>query len=205
MRAPDNQNFAPTAKNAKLSDRDVALRRILRNAPQDLWLDTIRRTTGDRHNTLIYWMLSQPECDFAVAAHAFYRCNPASYLQDPAPLATRPGPAQIFAVVLKNWEIGYYRTHNLRLEALDIDPDLQKRLHDELKAQSALPFTIPQEILYPAASGKLVRLSSSQSPNDAPHLWPLYAKLGLQVSDTAPGLKRRVAQAKGFLKRVGIR
>jgi hypothetical protein len=42
------------------------------------------------------------------------------------------------------------------------------------------------------------------SPDDAIHLWAIFADLGLQVPDTAPGMKRRLEQAKGLLKKVGI-
>ncbi len=205
MFSPDNHNAAPNANRAKVSHSEVTLRRILRNAPQDLWLDTIRRTRSDAHNGLVYWMLSQPECDFAVAAHAFYRSNPAFYLDNPKPLKLRPGPADIFALVLINWDTGYFRTHKLKVETDDAHPRVLSRLHQKLLAfpRGSLPFTIPEELLHPEG-GTPAQVPAHLSPDDAAHLWPIYAELGLRVPDTAPGIKRRMAQAKGLLKKVGL-
>ena len=92
MVLPDNRNAPPNPNRARISESEFRLRNLLKHAPQDLWLDTIRRTRGDAHNGLIYWMLSQPQCDFAVAAHAFYRRNPANQVDHPQPLPARPGP-----------------------------------------------------------------------------------------------------------------
>ena len=102
MVSPDNQNAAPNPNRAKVSASEVKLRRILRDAPQDLWLETIRRTRSDAHNSLIYWMLSQPECDFAIAAHAFYRSNPAAQLDHPS-VCARDAPlssAKTWAILM---------------------------------------------------------------------------------------------------------
>lgn len=205
MNSLDNRNAPPNASRTKVSRNEVILRRILRNAPQDLWLDTIRRTRSDAHNGLIYWMLSQPECDFAIAVHAFYRSNPSFYLDNPTPLVLRPGPANIFSLVLVNWDTGYYRNHKLKVEATDVHPRIVERLQQKLLTypRGTLPFTIPQELLQPAG-GTSAYVAPNLSPDDASDLWPIYAEMGLRVAETAPGLKRRVARAKDFLKRVGL-
>lgn len=205
MVSPDNQNAPPNTNRAKISDSEVVLRRVLRDAPQDLWLDTIRRTRSDAHNGLIYWMLSQPECDFAIAAHAFYRSNPVFHVDNPQPLTLRPGPAHIFALVLVNWDTGFFRTHNLKVEPVDVHPRILTRLNQKMLVhpRGTLPFQIPKELLQPKG-GVPAQVPSRLSPDDAPHLWPIYADLGLQVPDTAPGIQRRVDKAKDLLKKIGI-
>ncbi len=205
MVSPDNQNAPPNPNRVKVSESEVALRRILRDAPQDLWLDTIRRTRSDAHNGLIYWMLSQPECDFAIAAHAFYRSNPVFHLENPKPLSLKPGPWDIFSLVLVNWDTGFFRTHNLRVEPVDVHPRVLARLNQKMLAhpRGSLPFQIPKELLDPQGGTSLL-VPPRLSPDEAKHLWPIYADLGLSVPDTAPGMPRRVERAKGLLKRMGI-
>lgn len=182
------------------------LRRILKSAPQDLWLDTARRTSGNIHDDLIHWMLNQPECDFAIAAYAFYRSNPASHLTDPQPLPSRPTSSEIFALVLLNWDMGFYRTHKLRLDDKDIDQRQVRRLNQKLLAwpKGALPFTIPARLLE-TGGGVPVQLPKYLSPDHAAHLVPLYQALGLRVQPPRPGLRRRVAKATDLLSRVTFR
>jgi len=203
MAFPDNQNTPPNPNRAKVSDSEVALRRALKGAPQDLWLDTIRRTRSDAQNGLIYWMLSQPECDFAIAVHAFYRSNPAVHLEDPKPLPPRPGPSNIFAQVLLNWDTGSFRTHYLKVEPIDAHPRVIARLNKQIAAypRGSLPFTIPNAFLNPDG-GLPVQVPPHMSPDDSAHLWPHYADLGLRVPDTAPGMPRRIEWAKGIWNKV---
>lgn len=205
MVSSDNQNGPPNPNRAKTSDSEATLRRALRAAPQDLWLDTIRRTRGDAHNGLIYWMLSQPECDFAIAAHAFYRSDPAFHLDNPKALPLRPSSSNIFALVLVNWDTGFFRTHNLRVETADVHPRVLARINEMMLAhpRGSLPFNIPKKLLNPQG-GIPANVPPGLSPDDAIHLWPIYADLSLQVPDTPPGMKRRIEQAKGLLKMVGL-
>lgn len=185
---------------------EIALRRILKDAPQDLWLDTIRRTRPNQHDSLIYWMLNQTACDFAIAMHAFYRSDPARYLDHPAPLPMRPGTTDIFACILLNWDTGSYRTHKLRIEEKDAPARIISRVNQKVLARprGSLPFTIPQRFLDPAGGAPL-HLPAHLSPSHARHLWPIYKALGLDVPDTPPGLQRKMAQAKTLLKRFGLR
>ena len=69
--------------------------------------------------------------------------------------------------------------------------------------RASLPFQIPKELLDPKG-GVPAQVPTRQSPDNAPHLWPIYADLGLQVPDTAPGIQRRVDKAKDLLKKIGI-
>jgi hypothetical protein len=205
MVTPDNRNAAPNPNRAKVSASEVKLRRILRDAPQDLWLETIRRTRSDAHNGLIYWMLSQPECDFAIAAHAFYRSNPAAQLDNPKPLPLRPSASNIFALVLINWDTGFFQTHKLKVEAVDVHPRVLAGVQEKMLGhpRGSLPFSIPRQLLT-LDGGTPAYVSPTLSPDDAIHLWAIFADLGLQVPDTAPRMKRRLEQAKGLLKKVGI-
>lgn len=206
MVLPDNRNSPPNPNRTRISDSEFRLRNLLKNAPQDLWLDTIRRTRGDAHNGLIYWMLSQPQCDFAVAAHAFYRSNPAHFVDNPQPLPARPGPDNLFAVVLFNWDTGSYRTHKLRVEAQDAHPRMIARLNQKLMVYMNgrnLPFRVPPEFQRPEG-GQPVQVPAHLSPDDHPRIWSLYADLGLAVPDSPPGLKRKLSAAKGLLRKVGI-
>ena len=184
----------------------ATLRRILKSAPQDLWLDTIRRTTDGVHNDLVHWMLDQPECDFAIAAYAFYRSDPVIKLSDPQPLRPRPDISETFAQVLLNWDVGFYRTHKLSLEESDISARTISRLRQKLLAwpKGALPFTIPARLL-DTQGGEPVQLPAHMSPDHASHLWVLYRALGLRVHPTKPGLRRHVAKATGLLTKVTFR
>lgn len=175
---------------------EAALRRVLKDAPQDLWLDTIRRTKGRMHDRLIHWMICQTQCDFAIAVHAFYKADPAHHLDLPRPLPAKPGPSDIFAQLLVNWDMGYYRTHNLAVEARDVETRQLVRINQKVMARprGSLPFRIPARFLDPQG-GQRMRLSADQSPDNARHLWPLYAALDLAVPDTAPGVSRKVANA----------
>ena len=205
MVSPDNQNAAPNPNRAKVSDSEVKLRRILRDAPQDLWLDTIRRTRSDAHNGLIYWMLSQPECDFAIAAHAFYRSNPIAHLENPKALPLHPSAANMFALVLINWDTGFFRTHNLKVEAVDVHPRVLAGVQEKMLGfpRGSLPFKIPQKLLS-LEGGTTAHVPPTLSPDNVVNLWTIFADLGLHVPDTAPGMKRRLEQARGLLKKVGI-
>lgn len=181
------------------------MRHLLRSAPQDLWLDTIRRTRSDAHNGLVYWMLSQPECDFAVATHAFYRSNPTFQLANPAPLSPRPGPDNIFALVLVNWDTGFFRNHNLRVDAVDAHPRAIASLNTMLSARprGTLPFTIPEKLLKPEG-GLPLSLPKSLSPADASQLWPLYVDMGLTVPALPPGFQRNAETVKTILRKARI-
>ena len=205
MVLPDNRDAQSNPARARISESELRLRNLLKGAPQDLWLDTIRRTRSDAHNRLVYWMLSQPQCDFAVAAHAFYRSNPAQFIDNPAPLPPRPGPENLFAVVLMNWDTGSFRTHNLRVEAQDAHPRMISRINQKLMvhAPGSLPFRIPRELRQPKG-GQPMALPGFLSPDEQRNLWSLYADLGLNVPDTPPGWRRRVAVAKGVMQKMGI-
>ncbi|SFS19508.1 hypothetical protein [Yoonia litorea] len=188
-----------------MSDNDFRIRNLLKHAPQDLWLDTIRRARSDAHNGLIHWMLSQPQCDFAVAAHAFYRSNPAQHVDRPQPLPARPGPDNLFAVVLFNWDTGSFRTHNLMVEAQDAHPRMMSRLNQKLlvHATNSLPFHIPTEFQRPQG-GVPAQVPSQLSPDTDPRIWSLYADLGLNVPDQPPGLGRKLASAKNLIRKIGL-
>lgn len=205
MALSDNRNAPPNPNRAKISQSEVALRRALKGAPQDLWLDTIRRTRSDAQNGLIYWMLSQPECDFAIAVHAFYRSDPIFHVDNPKPLPPRPGPSNLFALVLLNWDTGSFRTQLLKVEPEDAHPRVVTALREKIDSlpRGALPFNIPKPFVEPQG-GSHAQVPPHLSPDDAAHLWPLYADLGMRVPETAPGMKRRVEWARDMLKKVGI-
>ncbi len=187
------------------SRAEVDLRRILKASPQDLWLETIRRTKGAEHDGLVHWMISQTGCDFAVAVHAFYRSDPGQHLDLPRPLPARPGPSDIFAQLLINWDLGYFRTHVLAVEREDVDPRQLVRINQKVmaRARGSLPFNIPRRFLNPEG-GLPLDLPPQLSPDEARHLWPLYAELGLRVQPAAPGIPRTVAKAKTLLHKIRI-
>ncbi|PUB17004.1 hypothetical protein [Yoonia sediminilitoris] len=184
----------------------TALKRILKTAPQDLWLDTARRATSKMHNPLIHWMLAQPECDFSVAVHAFYRSNPVLRIGQGRPLPPRPDHTEIFAQTLLNWDKGFYRNHAIAVGPEDITSRATKRIRQKLMAwpKGALPFKVPSRFLSPSG-GAPIDLPAHLNPNDAAHLWPLYNRLGLRVPAAAPGLPRRLARAKDLLDLVSFR
>ncbi|WP_106746531.1 hypothetical protein [Yoonia maritima] len=182
---------------------DLSIRHVLKGAPQDLWLDTIRRAKYASHNTLISWMLSQPECDFAIAVHAFYRSNPAKHLDDPKPLPAHPEPDDIFSRVLIQWDIGFYRTHRLAVEERDAPLRQIARLNQKIIARprGSLPFQVPARFLEPKG-GTTLSLPAHLSPTAVHNIWKKYADAGLDVPASAPGLPRQIAQIKNrFLRR----
>lgn len=187
------------------SPAEAALRRLLKSSPQDLWLETQRRSKGTQHDSLIHWMICQTECDFAVAVHAFYRSNPGQHLDLPRPLPTKPGPSDIFAQVLINWDLGYYRDHMLAVESRDVDPRQLVRINQKVMARprASLPFLIPARFLDPKG-GTPVQLPPHLSPDDAKHLWPLYAELGLRVPHAPPGMARKLAALKSLADRIRV-
>ncbi len=202
-----NANPKPKAdSDARQSTAEAALRRVLKTAPQDLWLDTIRRTRGQTHNQLIFWMLSQTECDFAVAVHAFYRSDPGYHLDNPKALSPRPGPDDIFDLALLNWDKGYYRAHKLQLGQRDIHHRTLARINQKAMARprGSLPFNIPARFLQPDGGAPLA-LPPHLNPDNAAHLWSLYNTLGLHVPSAAPGLSRRMAKAKNVLNMMSFR
>lgn len=206
MTHPERTPRETAESDVRQSRAKAALMRVLKTAPQDLWLDTIRRTKPGIHDDLVFWMLSQVECDFAVAIHAFYRSDPAYHLDNPHPLPSKPGEADLFALTLLNWDKGYYRTHKLRVQDQDVDARTLARINQKAMARprGSLPFGLPGRFLNPAG-GDPVHLPPYLSPDNAVHLWPIYADLGLHVPHAAPGLPRRVAKAKGMLSKVRFR
>lgn len=205
MVLPDNRNGPPNPNRARISESEFRMRNLLKHAPQDLWLDTIRRTRGDAHNGLIYWMLSQPQCDLAVAAHAFYRSNPANYVDNPQPLPARPGPDNLFAVVLFNWDTGSFRNHKLLVETQDAHPRMIARLNQKLLVHAAgqLPFRVPAELQRPEG-GQPMQVPSHLSPDHNPKVWSLFADLGLLVHDSPPGLMRKLAVFRNLFRRLNF-
>ncbi|WP_341368057.1 hypothetical protein [Yoonia sp. BS5-3] len=191
IKLPMNQATSPHRAPTKA---ETALQRVLKSAPQELWLDTIRRCKGPQHDGLISWMINQPQCDFAVAVHAFYRSDPGHYLDLPRPLPTAPEPSDIFAQLLINWDAGYYRDHQLAVDKRDIDPRQLVRINQKIAARppGSLPFSVPKRFLDPVG-GAARLLPPSLSPDNARHLWPIYAQLGLQVPPSAPGIRRTLA------------
>ncbi len=199
------QDPSPPPEKTPASKAEIALRRILRSAPQDLWLDTIRRTKGPQHDGLVHWMLGQAECDFAVAVHALYRSDPIKHLASGKTLPARPGHHDIFAQILLNWDTGSYRAHRLRVQTVDAHPSQIARLKEAVAAQkqSTLPFAIPQQFLDPRG-GKTLRLLKGQSPDDAPQLWKIYQALGLDVLSSPPGVGRVFAMLSAARDRLGL-
>lgn len=185
----------PTGPSNSASQPESALRKILKDAPQNLWLDTVRRARFATHNSLVAWMLDQPECDFAVAVHAFYRSNPAQHLDAPKALPARPNADEIFAQCLINWDTGSYRTHRLKVEECDAPLRQISRLHQKVIARprGSLPFHIPQRFLEPKG-GIPLELPEHMNPENAPDLWKIYTAAGLTVPNTAPGLPRKFAE-----------
>jgi len=184
---------------------EETLRNILKSSPQELWLETIRRTRGPEHDTLVHWMISQTQCDFAVAVHAFFRSDPGQYLDMPRPLPTRPGPSDIFAQLLLNWDTGYYRLDQLAVERQDVDPHLLVRINQKVmaRARGSLPFNIPRRFLDPEG-GSPSQLAAHLSPDESVHLWPIYSELGLRVHKAPPGLARKLAHVRDFFFRFGV-
>ena len=182
---------------------EYAVRQILKGAPQDLWLDTVRRARFAAHNSLVSWMINQPECDFAVAVHAFYRSNPAQHLDAPKALPPRPTQDEIFAQCLINWDTGSFRTHRLKVEECDAPLRQISRLHQKVIARprGSLPFQIPLRFLEPKG-GETLKLSAHLNPEDAPDLWAKYSAAGLEVPRTAPGLPRKLA---GIMRKLSLR
>jgi hypothetical protein len=192
----------PPGQSFSVSQSEIAIRQVLKGAPQDLWLDTIRRARFAAHNPLISWMLNQPECDFAIAVHAFYRSNPVQHLDTPKALPPRPDADQIFAQCLINWDTGFYRTHRLKVEECDAPLRQISRLHQKVIARprGSLPFRIPPRFLEPRG-GTLLQLSDNLNPENAPDLWAKYADAGLNVPSTAPGLSRKFA---GIMRKMNL-
>jgi len=203
MISPDNINAPPKTSKPKRSESEITLRRLLKSSPQDLWLDTLRRSQRPQHNSLIYWMLNQIECDFAIAAHAFYHSDPASHLDNPKPLPSRPSASDIFALVLLNWDTGSYRTHRLKIGVEDVSPRMIAQINQKVMVhpQGALPFRIPDRFLDPTG-GAPVNVPAHMSPDDAAHLRPIYDNLGLTIDDAPPGISRQIARARSFLSRI---
>ncbi|MEL7181773.1 MAG: hypothetical protein AAFN63_18430 [Pseudomonadota bacterium] len=204
MFSPDNATTPPIASKPKLTENEMLLRRVLKSSPQDLWLDTLRRTMGPEHDNLVYWMLGQTECDFAIAVHAFYRSDPAKHLDDPKPLPQRPGVSDLFALVLLNWDTGSYRTHHVQVDPIDADPRTIARVRQKIMAhpQGSLPFKVPQRFLEPTGGAPL-KVPPHLMPDEAPHLWSIFSELGLNVDPAPPGFARRIRRAKAMLGRFG--
>lgn len=202
MVSPHDGSPLPTPKKSRLSESEMQLRRLLKSSPQDLWLDTMRRTRPQHHDSLVYWMLNQTECDFAVAMHAFYRSNPARHVDDALPLPQRPAVSNIFALVLVNWDTGSFRNHRLQVEDIDADPRAVARVRQKLLAhpRGSLPFRLPQEFLL-LEGGKPMKLAPNMHPDEVPHLWSLYASLGLKVHAAPPGFARTIARIKDVFRR----
>lgn len=165
----------------------------------------MRRTRNGMHDELIYWMLNQTECDFAVAAHAFYNSDPAYFLDNPRP-PPRPGPGQAFAQVIVNWDKGFYRSHKLRLDSRDAHPSDVSRVRQKIIAhpRGSLPFLIPTRFV-DLAGGKQTALPDHLSPDNARNLWPIYSALQLRVPPTAPGLSRMLMRAQGLFNMRSLR
>ena len=206
MPKPTKDPLHNKRSNAGADSALAALKRILKSAPQDLWLDTIRRAGIKSHSELICWMLDQTECDFAVAVHAFYHSDPAYHLDTPKPLPSRSVPGQVFGQVLINWDKGYYRSHKLQVEVRDAHPRVIARINQKSMARprGSLPFTIPTRLLDPTG-GEALNLPRHMSPEDAAHLWPIYNALGLRVPSAAPGLPRRMAKARTIIDKMAFR
>ncbi len=195
----------PNTSKPKLTDAEINLRQTLKAAPQDLWLETLRRAPGPEHDSLVYWMLNQTECDFAIAVHAFYRSNPASFLDNARPLPLRPGPSDIFALVLLNWDTGSYRTHRLQVDPVDVDKRTIARINQKVMAHpnGSLPFKIPQRFLQPNG-GTALHVPPHMHPDDAPHLWLLFHEMGLDVDQHPPGFARQIRRAKSMFQKLRI-
>jgi hypothetical protein len=106
---------------------------------------------------------------------------------------------------LVNWDTGYYRTHTLAVEKQDVERRQLIQINQKVIARprGSLPFSIPQQFLDPKG-GEPVQMSPHLSPDEAKHLWPLYAKLGLRVPTSAPGVRRKLAKAKALLQKVPL-
>lgn len=195
-----------TGSIALRENAEATLKQILKTASQDLWLDTIRRISGPQHADLVVWMLNQVECDFAVAVHAFYRSNPGQHLNNPQPLPLQPDATDIFALTLLNWDKGYYRSHQLQVEACDAPPRMIRQVRQKAMAhpRGSLPFKLPPRFLAPEG-GQMLQLPSRGSPDTADQLWQLYTSLGLQVAPRTSQPRRPVSTARKLLDRVSFR
>ncbi|KJZ21203.1 hypothetical protein [Loktanella sp. S4079] len=192
----------PSQRHSSAPEAEIAIREILKRSPQDLWLDTVRRAKYASHNTLISWMLDQPECDFAIAVHALYRSNPAHHLDDPKPLPLHPTEDEIFARVLVNWDTGSYRNHRLKVEEQDAPLRQISRLNQKVLARprGSIPFQIPQRFLEPIG-GSPLKIPAHLSPDHARSIWEKYMAAGLNVPANAPGFPRKFAALRRAIQR----
>lgn len=191
--------LTPDTSIRRLPTSDLnALQEILKDAPQDLWLMTAFRTQSAIHDPLIHWMLDQTQCDFSIALWAFYRSEPCQYLEDPVPLPTHPDHSQIFAQLLRNWDTGFYRTHEL---AVDVDQRYRSRLKQKLLAwpRGALPFSVPSAFLE-SEGGRTIQLPAHYDPDTVPHIRAVFDACDLRLA--TPGRLNATAVVRDLFRRL---
>lgn len=180
--------------NTKPHEKDFSGAMIawLRGKPQDVWLEMAGILNWDNAGRVFEWMVSQPECDRAVAARLLWLSSLAK-LPDSA--AALPGEGRrIGAQILGNWDNGFYRDSKLALSLEDVSG-----IVSDYRQRSSSAVKIPSEFLGPF-HGRKPRLRRRDDPTSNPQVWDLCANLGSEVGrrpDLSRPLKAGFAWVKG--------
>ena len=197
-------SLAETRSYWRLS-REDALKLRLRRSPPDLWYEIARRADPNHHADLLFWMLNQKQCDFAVAAHILLTGPIRYHIEAQTPLPTHPDETTLWAVVLMNWMRGHYRAHDVACDRADLDPHLDS-LRATLAARKGKETSFPMpEALLDLSGGHVTQLAAADDPDQDPDLWRLCHDLELTTLSAPPGLGRHVAQAQRTVRKLLIK
>ena len=163
-------------------DALIALKCILKEAPQDAWYTVASRAEPVRDADLLIWMLQQPECDFGVAAYLLYAADTVAPICSGAHLSD-----PVAVTILENWQRGYYQRHEIDVAA---EAEPSARILREFYASTPAD---QRQVLVPArfrrpAGGRPVSVPYCFSPEHDAHFWTICRAAGLRVPERKPGL-----------------
>jgi hypothetical protein len=89
----------------------------LSSQPQDAWLMVLKNINWHWMDSLIDFMIDDPDCDIAIAAYIFWACDPAWHVANEGTLTE--GAARI-ARIAANVGRGFYRRNELALNRFEV-------------------------------------------------------------------------------------
>ena len=89
----------------------------LPSQPQGTWLMVLKNMNWDSMDSLMQFMIDDPDCDIAIAAYIFWACDPGWHVANEG---TSSGGAARIARIAANVDRGFYRRSELALNRFEV-------------------------------------------------------------------------------------
>lgn len=157
------------------------LRTWLKDQSSDVWFATVNHLNWDKSVPLLKWIVSQSQCDKAVAAKIFWLADPAFFACQIASGKGVPSWSESWPLVeaiLGKWRSGFYQHAELAWPDEDSRASIihyLRRVRETSGAAQALE--IPRDLFGPLP-GRPPRVPPELTPGENSELWDMLKRQG---------------------------